>query len=863
MATTTKSRKEIENEINLLKKEVSDFKQRESLFSDVENQLESTLDDLNVHQEELSTQNEELILTRERIETLLEKYSILFMDSPVPYFVVDQWHKIVETNQAASELLGINTGQLIDKPFVPFTNKDDRKKLGEHFSRVFSSQRASDELQLLFKRKDPIHCLLESRLTKNPQKNQSLCLTVVFNISKRKQAEDKITELAERNTRILDSAGDGILGVDSERHIIFSNPAASGLLGWPIEELLGKDIRKILRPHNADGDRMVKIDDPVVETLQDGKSRSVLDGYLHRRTGSRFPASYTVSPTFHAKGISGLVFTFRDDTQRKEIELSLKKAKEDAEAANLAKSAFLATMSHEIRTPMNAIIGMADYVEDSTSKEERNEAMSVIKESGLALLTLINDILDLAKIESGEIGLALEVFSTRDLIESVRSIMHYPATVQKKLQLDTYVAQDVPMAVVGDFRRIRQILINLVGNSVKFTTSGQILISADIDTSFQDDEIHLRFSVKDTGIGIPEDRLEAIFQNFVQADQTTNHKYGGTGLGLAISKRLVEAMKGKIWVESATGKGSQFFFSMPMEIDDIEKSKEYLQQEESIKQAAFCSANSSIPSAIEANGDRVISNQTHILLAEDDPINQLVMLKIFKRMGISPDLAQNGLEVLNMTAVKRYDLIFMDIQMPEMDGLVAVQQLREREKSDGHKFHTSVVALTAFAMEGDERMCLSAGMDDYLCKPVSSQDLRRVLCRWVGDEEKAASLSKASNQAAGVLIDKIRLQVLLEEVGKETFASIIKISVIRMKERTTALKEALEKGDIISTELIAHKLKGTCLQLGAASLGSVANNLERHARVYALEDARREASVLDDLLKKSCLEMEALIKDIV
>ena len=273
----------------------------------------------------------------------------------------------------------------------------------------------------------------------------------------------------------------------------------------------------------------------------------MLDGYLHRRKGARFPASYTVAPTFHAKGISGLVFTFRDDTQRKEIELSLKEAKEEAEAANRAKSAFLATMSHEIRTPMNAIIGMADYVEDSTSQEERAEAMSVIKESGQALLTLINDILDLAKIESGEVGLASEVFSTRDLIESVRSIMHYPANVQKGLQLETYIAQDVPVAVFGDYRRIRQILINLVGNAVKFTANGQINIVVEIDR-FKDDEPYLRFSVKDSGIGIPEERLEAIFQNFVQADQATNHQYGGTGLGLAISKRLVEAMKGTIWV---------------------------------------------------------------------------------------------------------------------------------------------------------------------------------------------------------------------------------------------------------------------------------------------------------------------------
>ncbi|MBF0383174.1 MAG: PAS domain S-box protein [Magnetococcales bacterium] len=856
MATTTKTRSEIEKEINRLKKEIADFKRRESHFSDLEEQLERTLDDLNVHQEELSTQNEELILTRERIETLLEKYSILFMDSPVAYFVVDQWHKIVETNQAAGQLLGIEKGQLIDKPFVPFIKKEHRKQLDEHFSRVFRSESASDELQLLFKRKDPVHCLLESRLTKNPEKDQSLCLTVVFNISERKQAEDKITELAERNARILDSAAEGIIGTDAQRRIIFSNPAASGLLGWPIEDLLGKDIRKVLRPQHANGDRVNQTDDPVIETLQDGKSRSILDGYLHRRRGVRFPASYTVSPTFHARGVSGLVFTFRDDSQRKEIELSLKEAKEEAEAANRAKSAFLATMSHEIRTPMNAIIGMADYVEDSTSQEERSEAMSVIKESGQALLTLINDILDLAKIEAGEVGLASEVFSVGDLIESIRSIMHYPATVQKKLKLETYIKQDVPMAVLGDYRRIRQILINLVGNAVKFTASGQILISVDIDTSFQDDELYLRFSVKDSGIGIPEDRLEAIFQNFVQADQTTNHQYGGTGLGLAISKRLVEAMQGKIWVESAAGKGSHFFFSIPMEVYDIENSEEYKQQEPLIAQVDSC------PSDHDSTPDPLVPHKTQILLAEDDPINQLVMLKIFKRMGLAPDLAQNGLEVLDMTSNKRYDMIFMDVQMPEMDGLTAVKELREREKSDGHKSHTSVVALTAFALAGDERMCLSAGMDDYLCKPVSSQDLRRVLCRWVGDEKKAAALSKDCSPSKGTLVDKIRLQTLFEEVGAEAFYSIVQVALFQIQERVMALHTALDRGDIIAINELAHKLKGTCLQLGAVAVENVANNLERQARVYALEDARITVSGMDDLVQKSIQAIEKIVAEL-
>ncbi|MBF0454427.1 MAG: PAS domain S-box protein [Magnetococcales bacterium] len=861
MTRTTKTRIEIEREINRLKKQVEGYKQRESHFSDLENQLETTLDDLNVHQEELRSQNEELILTRERTEELLGKYSILFMDSPVAYFVVDHWHKIIETNHAAGQLFGIEKNQLLGKPFLPFVAKEDRKHLSNHFARVFRSETASDELQILYKRHDPVHCLLESRLTKNPDKDQPLCLTVVFDISKRKMAEDQISELAERNTRILDTVAEGILGVDASRHIIFANPSASGMLGWLIEDLLGKDIRKILRPQHTNGDRVLQEDDPVVETLQDGKSRSILGGYLHRRKGARFPASYTVSPTFNEQGISGLVFTFRDDSQRREIEHSLKRAKEEAETANRAKSAFLATMSHEIRTPMNAIIGMSDFVEESTSQEERSEAMSVIKESGQALLTLINDILDLAKIESGEVGLANEVFSLRDLIESVRSIMFYPATVQKKLQLDTYVPAEVPMAVSGDFRRIRQILINLVGNAIKFTDSGQILVAVDADAS-GDDRLSFCFSVKDTGIGIPEERLEAIFRNFVQADRTINQQYGGTGLGLAISRRLVEAMEGKIWVESATGKGSKFLFKIPMEVVDVETMQGDQQSEVLLKKSDLGTPFSEPPLVKNADTQAIVPPDTSILLAEDDPINQLVMLKIFKRMGLVPDLAQNGLEVLDRVAQKRYELIFMDVQMPQMDGITAVRALREQEKLAGHNEHTSIVALTAFALEGDERMCLAAGMDDYLCKPVDSRDLRRVLLRWVGEEKKAASLGKTGRASADNLIDENRLRVLLDEVGEESFEPIIQVALIRIKERALVLQEALGQGDSGEIEPLAHKLKGTSLQLGAVSLGNLTNTLERLAREEALEKAREVAVELEEIVRNSCHEIERIVKKI-
>ncbi len=325
MPKTTKSRREVELEVERLKKQVADFKQRETRFSDLETQLERTLEDLNTHQEELRSQNEELLFTRERLESLLDKYSVLFLDSPVAYLVFDRWRTIVETNHAAAELLGLGKTQLVGKPILPYVPREIRKKLEAHFQRVVRFERANDELQLLKNLKTPVHCLFESRLIRDPQKDRPLCLTVIFDITERKRTEDRISELAERNARILDSAAEGILGIDHQRRIIFANASAANLLGHPVEDLVGRDIRRLLRPLSSDGDPLAPGDDAVNETLRDGKSRSILDGYLHRRRGIRFPASYTVSPTFQESGVTGLVFTFRDDTERKEIEASLKR----------------------------------------------------------------------------------------------------------------------------------------------------------------------------------------------------------------------------------------------------------------------------------------------------------------------------------------------------------------------------------------------------------------------------------------------------------------------------------------------------------------------------------------------------------
>ncbi|MGN7612088.1 ATP-binding protein [Magnetococcales bacterium HHB-1] len=854
MSATTKSKQEIALEVQQLCEQVERYRQRDARFIELEHQLQQTLDNLNIHQEELRTQNDELLLTRERLETLLAKYSMLFMDSPVGYVVVDQWHKIIEANHAAAVLMNIHHKQLIGKPFMPLVPKMTRHTLDAHFHRVFKLNMASDEIILRHTPDKTVHCLLESRLTRDPDKEQTFSLTVMFDITKRKQAEDRIAELAEQNNRILDAVGEGILGINADQRIIFANPFAATLLGVEIEDLLGQDPRRILRPHAQDGSMVALEDDPIVKTLKDGQVRSLLDCFLHKRNNISFPASCTVSPTFHENGVSGLVFTFLDATERKTIEASLRKAKEDAESANRAKSAFLATMSHEIRTPMNAIIGMAEYVEAATtSTEERIEAMEIIKESGQALLTLINDILDLAKIEAGEMALHEEIFSPRDLIKSVYNIMRYPTSQKAGLMLDYAVDPKVPQTIKGDFRRIRQILINLVGNAIKFTDSGKITISLVIDQAHPSKTTSLRYAVTDTGMGIPKQKLDSIFSAFVQADGSIHQQYGGTGLGLAICQRLIRIMGGRIWVESDQKRGSTFLFTVPMDVVTLPITKAPLTDQEvqkivQVESPATIAGKFQIPNHFDS--------KARILIAEDDPINQVVILKIFKKLGLAPVLAQDGKEALALCMEQPFDLIFMDVQMPRMDGIEAVKKLRQLEHTNKEQIHTIVVALTAYALAGDRNRCLKAGMDDYLCKPVHSKELRAILYRWLGHRRNRANPNRPLDLSMDKpLLDKTIFRELQIDLDDD-FETLLSVYLLSMKERTEMIHEAVAAGDAKYLKDVAHNLKSNSRQLGALVVGDIAEELERIGR----EGDTRPAQEVVLLLEKQVRKVSRLIE---
>jgi len=768
----------------------------------------------------------------------------------------------------------------------------------------------------------------------------------------RKRAEAGVRHREEYFRSLIENALDIILVLGYDASIKFASPSVHWVLGYEANDLEGHSLFELIHPNEV-----LSVRETFMARIQTPGVSPPSEVHVRHRDGRYRILTASTNNLLSAPSVGGVIMNCHDITEERELTLELERTRQVAIEANRIKGEFLANMSHEIRTPMNAVMGMASLLSETGLSAQQEDFVDTIRVSGEALLAVINDILDFSKIEAGKLQIEQAPFDLRECIEGALALMA-PLASGKGIELAYWMEDTAIKTLVGDVTRTRQVLINLLGNAVKFTAEGGVLVIASV-RSLDPGRWEVHVSVEDTGIGIEPDSLDRLFEPFSQADGTTTRKYGGTGLGLAICKRLSGLMGGRIWGESRPGQGSTFHFTLigageraaaadlgldelPLlmgkrllvvsgnsvicraltmqamswgmdpylassgsealdriclnekfdvalldrDLPDMERGElelalnglklspplpfatltplisavqlrgqtpegprlskpvRHRQLFEWLTRAAAGEPATAVTATDEtaAAGGAGEMAALRILLAEDNPVNQKVALLTLKSLGITADLAENGVQVLDALARTPYDVILMDVQMPEMDGLEAARRIRANTPSGGPR----IIAMTAHAMAGDRERCLAAGMDDYVSKPVAKEELRSLLA--------ATRTARAGAQPtdAGSPLDAERLRQVRAEMGPDAVVALVTIFLDDAPARMRAIAEARRSLEWEALEREAHSLKGSAKVVGARALADQCQALELASR-------ERRGDALDRLVEGVRQELDRAV----
>jgi PAS domain S-box-containing protein len=648
---------------------------------------------------------------------------------------------------------------------------------------------------------------------------------VFRDVTEEYHAQEALREGAIRIQTILNSVGEGIIGIDIDGNIMFENPISIDMLGWNEQEMTGQSAHMLIHHTKSNGSPYPRSECPIYATLQMGISKHIENEIFWRKDGTSFPVSYHATPMHNDEDkIIGVIVSFSDITDRKHDEHTLVLAKETAERANHAKDSFLATMSHEIRTPLTGMLGMLEVLSMTPLDNDQDATLKAAWDSARNLLRIVNDILDWSKIQEGKLALSPQSTSIPMLLQEVVNTYSSVAS-SKNVKLWQYVDPRLSATHIVDALRLSQILNNFVSNALKFTERGEIELRAELLEQLESCE-QMRFSVKDSGIGIAKNVQQTLFKRYQQESADTARQYGGTGLGLSICQALAELLDGQIELTSEPGLGATFSITLILPISAAPG--------EVIPTLVPVVEQKKIQPLFDNNDDAPL-----ILAVDDHPINRELLARQLTLLGLRAETAEDGLVALSKWRTGSFALVITDCHMPEMDGYTFARAVRDIENNE-KRTRTPIIAWTANARIEERPFCLDAGMDELLVKPTDLTHLKSMLTKWlfipeIEDVEAIAFNHDAGGHANGP-IDYAEFSKVVPDSAEQT--QVLQDFQQYISADHDKLIEILEQGEAINLQHTAHRMKGSCRMVGATEMASACATIEQMAKARNIDGAR-------------------------